>query len=313
MALRRIVVFALLGAGLAACHRGKEAAAGGEVIGLEGKVTAKRGDAPARTLAVGDAVHGDDLIATGESGEVVIRLARNHLTVTLGPNIERRLDETVAWNASGKVGGSVLDRDPDDRTAAAGRHGGKEAATDPSAVLSEKKGRVEDSEAERETTTVEVKETQQQQHRNPSRPGRGSKHGAGDGAGNGGAADERVGQGGDDVVPGDLRNAEETDDEGDGDAEPAPEIAPAVQIIAADAAVRSALEKALGLRPKRLAGCAAGHELVVRLAIDVEGRVSKVDVIRGAPAARRCAPALFKAIELEPRKAATRATVRFKP
>jgi hypothetical protein len=107
----------------------------GEVVEVSGEVTAQRGDSDPRPLAAGDPVTGEDRIRTGEGAEVKIRLAHNGVLVVLSSGADVLLAEQAGWKASGEVGRGVLERDPDDKTAAAGVNSEREAATDPNAVL----------------------------------------------------------------------------------------------------------------------------------------------------------------------------------
>lgn len=118
-----------------ACGKSESVDRRGEVIALTGDATAQRGDSRARPLHVGDELRGDDRIQTGDGAEIKIRLAHNGVTLVFDANADVVLGSQQAWTASGKVGAGVLERDPDDKTTAAGVHSEHEAATDPRAVL----------------------------------------------------------------------------------------------------------------------------------------------------------------------------------
>jgi len=116
-----------------ACGKGDGASAGGvagEVVRAEGTVVATRAatGAPARPLAAGESIYADDTIVTGNASAVEIRLAHNGALWQLGANTSRRVDASAAWRA--EKGGEVAFGKTDvDRTAAAGRHGEREAST----------------------------------------------------------------------------------------------------------------------------------------------------------------------------------------
>ena len=97
----------------------------GDVREVTGTVTAQRGDEPARTLAVGDVVAGDDLIATAADSSIVIELRHNGVRWSLAADRSRRLGDSAAWKAprrSGEGGATG------ERSTAAGRHAEREAA-----------------------------------------------------------------------------------------------------------------------------------------------------------------------------------------
>src|SRR5512143_2471703 len=71
----------------------------GDVRELAGVVTARRGSEAPRTLAVGDEVSGDDVIATGADGSVVIELRHNGVRWSRGPGQEKQVSMSVAWKA----------------------------------------------------------------------------------------------------------------------------------------------------------------------------------------------------------------------
>src|SRR5687767_15007702 len=84
------VAVALAGAAAGGCgksaparHQVTPGAKAGVVLEVNGTVTATRPGAAARPLAKGDAVSGDDVIATGADGSVLIELDHNHVTFTL--------------------------------------------------------------------------------------------------------------------------------------------------------------------------------------------------------------------------------------
>ncbi len=96
----------------------------GDIRAVAGTVMATR-DGVARGLAVGDVVSGDDVIATGPDGDISIELRHNGAIWNLGAGLSRRVADAAAWNAPRKQheGGAT-----GDRSAAAGRHGEREAA-----------------------------------------------------------------------------------------------------------------------------------------------------------------------------------------
>jgi len=98
----------------------------GDVLEVSGAVTARRGDAPPRALAVGDTVSGDDVIETGADGAVVIELRHNHARWSLGASQRKQVAESAAWNAAARSGDEVAGGGA--RSTAAGRHAEREGA-----------------------------------------------------------------------------------------------------------------------------------------------------------------------------------------
>jgi hypothetical protein len=105
-------------------------AAAGEVVELTGTATAARPGEEFRSLVVGAEVWGDDTVTTGATSAVAIRLRHNNAEWRLEGDRSRRVDQSVAWNAPRQESGGAFDGDdPADRTAAAGRHSEREAAS----------------------------------------------------------------------------------------------------------------------------------------------------------------------------------------
>lgn len=96
----------------------------GDVREVTGAVTAKRGDAAARPLAVGDVVAGDDTIETAAGASVVIELRHNGARWSLAGGRSAAVASSAAWSAPRREGGGTTD----ERTTAAGRHAEREAA-----------------------------------------------------------------------------------------------------------------------------------------------------------------------------------------
>jgi hypothetical protein len=99
-------------------------AAAGDVKEVTGTVTAQRGDEPARTLAVGDVVSGDDLIKTEANSSIVIELRHNGVRWSLAAQHAKRLGDSAAWKAPKREEGGATG----ERSTAAGRHAEREAA-----------------------------------------------------------------------------------------------------------------------------------------------------------------------------------------
>ncbi len=99
-------------------------AAAGDVKEVTGTVTAQRGDEPARTLAVGDVVSGDDLIKTEANSSIVIELRHNGVRWSLAAQHAKRLGDSAAWKAPKRGEGGATG----ERSTAAGRHAEREAA-----------------------------------------------------------------------------------------------------------------------------------------------------------------------------------------
>ena len=129
----RSLSIALLVLAIAGCRSKTERY--GEVVAVTGEVTVVRGEADPEPLELGDRVRGSDRVRTGEAAEVRIKLAHNGVVLVYGGGVDVLLSSASGWSATGDVSAGVLDRDPDDKTNVAGRHGEKEAGTDPNAVL----------------------------------------------------------------------------------------------------------------------------------------------------------------------------------
>ncbi len=102
-----------------------EAAAQGRVTAVVGEVTAARGPASPRPLAVGGDVFADDVIRTGVAASVSIKFTGGG-TFELGAERERALADVIAKLAS--MGPGAATSEEGDLTAAAGRHAEAEAA-----------------------------------------------------------------------------------------------------------------------------------------------------------------------------------------
>jgi hypothetical protein len=117
-------------AAAAACGKGAtevEVVAGapaGDVTEVAGAVTATRAG-QTRALKVGDAISGDDVIATNAEGRVTITLRHNHVPWSLGPGKSKRVADSAAWRAS--EGANVAEV-TDDKSGAAGRHAERNGA-----------------------------------------------------------------------------------------------------------------------------------------------------------------------------------------
>jgi hypothetical protein len=97
----------------------------GDVTEISGDVHATR-DGKTRAIAKGDVVSGDDVISTGGDGRVTIVLRHNHVPWVLGPNKEKKVADSAAWNAAAGASGEQV---TDDHSTAAGRHA-ERSATD---------------------------------------------------------------------------------------------------------------------------------------------------------------------------------------
>ncbi len=129
--MKSVVLSALvLAIAVPACGKGGaevEVIAGapaGDVTEVAGTVTATRAG-QVRPLRVGDAVSGDDVIATAADGRVTIALRHNHVPWSLGPGASRRVADSAAWRAP--EGANVADV-TDTVSGAAGRHAERTAA-----------------------------------------------------------------------------------------------------------------------------------------------------------------------------------------
>ena len=115
------------GGGGAPAGKGAVAAGpAGEVIHVEGAVTATRPGEEPRVLELGSPVHADDTVAVPMNAEVSIVLAHNKVQWDIGSGQSYRVDQSRAWKAQAGSG-SALDEQGDLGTASAGRHGEREA------------------------------------------------------------------------------------------------------------------------------------------------------------------------------------------
>lgn len=105
-------------------------ATAGTVVDVAGGVTATRGGAT-RALAKGDAISGDDVIATGADGSVTIILAHNQARWTLAANKSYRVSDSIAWSLP-KTEGSAAAVAGD--TSSAGRHSERQSADTAASV-----------------------------------------------------------------------------------------------------------------------------------------------------------------------------------
>src|SRR5690349_13319984 len=115
----------------------------GEVIHIEGPVTATRPGEEPRVLELGSPVQADDTIAVPMNAEISIVLAHNKVQWDIGSGQSYRVDQSRAWKAQAGSG-SALDEQGELGTASAGRHGEREA------------GETEATTASAETATREV-------------------------------------------------------------------------------------------------------------------------------------------------------------
>jgi hypothetical protein len=95
----------------------------GDVREVSGEVTATRGEA-SRTLAVGDTVAADEVIATGDGAAVLIELRHNHARWSLAAGKSKKVSESAAWKAAARDPSADT---PGERSTAAGRHAEREA------------------------------------------------------------------------------------------------------------------------------------------------------------------------------------------
>lgn len=89
----------------------------GVVREVSGTVTAVRPGAAPRPLTAGDEVSGDDEIATGADGSVLIELDHNHVTFTLPAGRTQRVGASLAWSQPM----ATAAKRTDEHSAAAGR------------------------------------------------------------------------------------------------------------------------------------------------------------------------------------------------
>jgi hypothetical protein len=130
--LRTLLIALVVATAAVACGSGSGSgpavvagAPAGDVTELGGTVTATR-DGATRTLAVGDAVSGDDVIETGADGRVVIQLRHNLVPWTLGAGKKEQVATSLAWKAPRAT--QTAAGPTAERSGAAGRHAEREAA-----------------------------------------------------------------------------------------------------------------------------------------------------------------------------------------
>jgi hypothetical protein len=106
-------------------------AVAGQVVSLHGDAWARRSQdhAARRALQVAAEIFADDVVTTGPRGEVIIELAHNRARWTLGPGQSRRVDASLAWNATPSRTSDRQLAAGEDRTAAGGRHAEPSATT----------------------------------------------------------------------------------------------------------------------------------------------------------------------------------------
>ncbi len=126
------------------------AAPAGEVLSVEGEVTATRDGEDGRHLELRSDVYADDVIATGDDGSVRIRLSHNRAVWELGADERRRVDESVAWRAAAGEDEAEPEKAPDERSVAAGRHAEAEAADTRATALKDEADVGTEAEAEAE-------------------------------------------------------------------------------------------------------------------------------------------------------------------
>jgi hypothetical protein len=111
------------------------------VVEVDGQVTATR-DGKTRTLAPGDDVSPDDLVATNDTGSVGIELFHNRANLQLQNGATSRIDDSLAWELTKSdvaklPGGKVM--------VSAGRHGEQTAAQSASNVVTGERRRDADA------------------------------------------------------------------------------------------------------------------------------------------------------------------------
>jgi len=106
-------------------------ATAGTVEDVAGKVTATRGGAT-RDLAKGDAISGDDVIATGTDGSVTIVLAHNNARWVLAANKSYRVSDSLAWSLPKREGSAAAVVGD---TSSAGRHSERQSADTAGSVV----------------------------------------------------------------------------------------------------------------------------------------------------------------------------------
>ncbi len=152
--------------GASSAPRVEPGAPAGDVLAVRGEVTARRGDEPARPLAVGDVVSGDDVVETGADGAVEIELHHNHARWALAGNQSKQVSESTAWRAAPRD--PAADSEGGERTAAAGRHAEREAADTSASAPPKTASKAEEPKVESTRTMpiepeaeVEVKDAEQ--------------------------------------------------------------------------------------------------------------------------------------------------------
>jgi hypothetical protein len=130
----RAVLLGVLSLAAVACKSNTElvkvepGATAGKVIEVSGTVTAYvSGEVrtAGRKLAVGDIVTAGETIDTGTDGRISFELSHNLVRVDLGPNVQKRLPQTLGWNEPRRNENA---KPTDQDTSAAGRPAERSAA-----------------------------------------------------------------------------------------------------------------------------------------------------------------------------------------
>ena len=112
----------------------KAGPAGVVVAASAGSLAVRGAGTTPRELSAGDIIFSDDLVTAASSGELIIRLDHNNADLTLVSGAKVAIKDSAAWRAPKDVQAGLLEVDPNDGNAAAGRSGDREAADDPSAA-----------------------------------------------------------------------------------------------------------------------------------------------------------------------------------
>ena len=176
--------------------------AAGEVLAVEGAVTAERAsqpDAEARPLTVGSTIYTDDTIVSVEGASVTIRLFHNEARWSMTGGKRRAVRESASWTAPKAADGELLaSAGNDDQTTAAGRHAEREAA-DTQATAAAEREKLAEPPSDRNKPAPTAPSPPAIPGGKPTKPG-GSKGGAGlgisgTGRGGGGTGEGTIGLG----------------------------------------------------------------------------------------------------------------------
>jgi len=332
---RRLALAALITAaqlvGVAACKHDRpsrvEVVPGqraGVVREVAGTVTATRPGASARTLAVGDEVSGDDELATGADGSVLIELDHNHVTFTLPAGRTQRVAASLAWNQPVAAAQPVA---TDEHSAAAGR-AIERSAVDTAASSGPPPAATDDGTAGKPVPPAEPIETAKTDNSKPNAqpksapPGRSGTvvrrdskpliAGAGDHEGPGEGDGETGGGGTETAVGGDLEHAKLKALD---DAPPDPKVADAVMAppsmalaIKTDGALTRD-DVAAKIHVEQLEGCWAGTTtpLPITLVVTAAGKVGRLST--KDTAAAKCLRAKLGAVTFAPQQRPTTITL----